>query len=192
MGKALTLCLTVALALTACNRDNATLGPLPRIVCDHLAREGGGELPCTPAQADALHAELAPAFASLQGRQVPFAQPDPQVGYRVLGVRLEALRHSCDLSVSIRLQLMQAMHDPVRIYYLVANRDGETLNRGIAVIPAPWPTGGSMPAGTTLDASTNLRLLAYAAAYRDFGTLVFLSRTEFEAAGDRLQERRAR
>lgn len=188
----LTLCLATVLVPAACNRDNATLGALPRIVCDYLEREGDHTAPCSPERADSLYAVLAPAFASLQGREVPFTQPASEVGYRVLGVRIEALRHSCDLTVGIRLQLTQAKTGSVRVCYLVAGKEGETLSRGIAVIPASQPSEQQAPAGTMLEGSTNLRLVAHAAAYRNFGMLVFLSRAEFEAAGDRLQERQGR
>jgi len=103
--KSLSGFLALALVFVACNRDNATLGPLPRIAYDYLADEAGGEARLlAPAQVDELYAELLPAFGPLRGREVPFAQPAPEIGYRVLGVRLEELRRSRDLSARLRLR----------------------------------------------------------------------------------------
>ena len=178
------------LAFAACNRDNATLGPLPRIAYDYLADEAGGEARLlAPAQVDELYAELLPAFGPLRGREVPFAQPAPEIGYRVLGVRLEELRRSCDLSARIRLQLTAGAQCPVRVFYKVTGRRGETLGRGFAVIADPQRADAELPAGTLLEGITNLRLLDHAAAYRDFGKLVFLSRGDFEAVSAELRDR---
>lgn len=188
--KSLTGFLALALAFAACSRDNATLGPLPRIAYDYLADEVGGEARLlAPAQVDELYTELLPAFGPLRGREVPFAQPAPEIGYRVLGLRLEELRRSCDLSARIRLQLTEAAQCPVRVFYKVTGRRGETLGRGFAVIADPQRPDAELPAGTLLEGITNLRLLDRAAAYRDFGKLVFLSRSDFEAVSAELRDR---
>jgi len=78
---------------------------------------------------------------------------------------------------------------PVRLFYKVTGRRGETLGRGFAVIANPQRADAELPTGTLLEGITNLRLLDHAAAYRDFGKLVFLSRGDFEAVSAELRDR---
>ncbi len=168
-----------ALCAVACERDNPTFGPLPRIVCEALESPSAtGPLP-DPSATDRIYRSLLPHFGRLRGREVPFTMATEE--YEVRSVKLAALRRSCDIEAEVTVgPLRPDAKERQRLYFLAEDADGIPFARGIA-FAAFSDDGGERHAEATF------HLTADAARYKDFSRMVFVPQERFNAAADAIR-----
>lgn len=166
------------LGASACERDNPTFGPIPRIVSGITAEYDEGSLP-DPAAADRIYRRLCAPFGALRGREVPFAVETD--GYEVTEVVFRTLRRTCDLTARVAVKPAERLtgRETHRLYFLAVDRDGKAFDRGIVIIA---------PACDSIHwvGEATFHLLPNAAPYGAFARMVFVSHDRFRAASDEM------